>query len=104
MYHSDIEPTKVSPVSLLFPQSDLVSDGGRDLGGHLVGGHHVHVEESDDLVGCDAPPEVRVTAVYNYCWVGSPESLTTGVPGNDANTEVWKPVENLSEQTKQGNL
>ena len=64
----------------------------------------MHVEESDDLVGCDAPPEVRVTVVYNYCWIGSPESLTTGVPGNDANTEVWKPVENLSEQTKQGNL
>ena len=56
----------LSPVSLLLPQSDLVSDGGRDVGRHLVGGHHVHVEESDDLVGCDAPPEVRVTAVYNY--------------------------------------
>ena len=52
----------MSPVSLLLPQSDLVSDGGRDVGGHLVGGHHVHVEEPDDLVSCDASPEVRVIA------------------------------------------
>ena len=36
--------------------------------------------------------------------IDSPESLTTGVPGDNANTEIWKPVENLSEQTKQGNL
>ena len=50
----------LSPVSLLLPQSDLVGDGGRDLGGHLVGGHHVHVEESDDLVSCDASPDIRV--------------------------------------------
>ena len=33
------------------------------MGGHLVGGHHVHVEEPDDLVGGDASPEVRVTAL-----------------------------------------
>ena len=52
----------LSPVSLLLPQSDLVSDGGRDVGGHLVGGHHVHVEEPDDLVSCDPSPEVRVIA------------------------------------------
>ena len=52
--------SKVSPVSLLLPESDLVCDGGRDVGGHLVGGHHVHVEESDDLVGCDASPDVGV--------------------------------------------
>ena len=59
--HQDVR-LKVSPVSLLLPQSDLVSDGGRDVGGHLVGGHHVHVEEPDDLVSCDASPEVRLIA------------------------------------------
>ena len=32
------------------------------MGGHLVGGHHVHVEEPDDLVSCDPSPEVRVIA------------------------------------------
>ena len=60
MYHQYIEQNKISPVSLLFPQSDLISDGGRDLSRHLVGGHHVHVEESDDLVSCDASPDIRV--------------------------------------------
>ena len=50
----------LSPVSFLLPQSDLVGDGGRDVGRHLVGGHHVHVEESDDLVSCDASPDIGV--------------------------------------------
>ena len=57
----------LSPVSLLLPQSDLVSDCGRDVGGHLVGGHHVHVEEPDDLVSGDASPDVGVIVLsVNY--------------------------------------
>ena len=48
------------PVPLLLPQPDLVGDGGRHLGRHLVGGHHVHVEESDDLVSCNASPDISV--------------------------------------------
>ena len=32
------------------------------MGGHLVGGHHVHVEEPDDLVSGDASPDVGVIA------------------------------------------
>ena len=42
------------PVPLLLPQPDLVRDGGGDDGGHRVGGQHVHLQEPDDLVGCDA--------------------------------------------------
>ena len=66
-YQSIKTPSQVSPVSLLLPESDLVCDGGRDVGGHLVGGHHVHVEESDDLVGCDPSPDVDVKVLsINY--------------------------------------
>ena len=47
------------PVPLLLPQLDLVRDGGRDASSHAAAAQHVHLQELNDLVGCDATSETQ---------------------------------------------
>ena len=63
------------PVSLLFPQSDLISDGGREVSSDTTAGEDMHLEEPDDLGGC-----------YT-----SSEGLSAAVTGYHTNTQIRKP-------------
>ena len=63
------------PVPLLLPEPDLVSDGGGDGGGDRGVGQHVHVQEPDDLIGCNAAPEclsARVSRDYAHTEIRKP--------------------------------
>ena len=66
----------------------LVSDGGRDRGGDRGVGQHVHVQEPDDLVGCDPSP-VEDTIIINIPKIRKHFSNFWGV--------VFQPVCTLSQ-------
>ena len=78
------------PVPLLLPQLDLVGDGGGDGGGHVGPRQHVHLQELDDLIGCDATSATQefrsistfLSSYLNACLQESLEMTPTHKLGN----------------------